>query len=228
MAATGIRVGGGSTNWLGGLPARTISARISPPCAGPSSGISRSLPFWICTVLKRKPLPLRCSSASSFEATLIFHEVVSAISVLMSRLRCQPAQSWVRSCTAVPMRGALAAAPRRSAYSARCGCTWPRLPARGRRMGQSRTAAKAKRTSRRHRGTLRTGRHRVNRARHEFARDHGGNPAAATGTASRRRPPRRKPTWWKCSRTSAKDGIEARRQDDPALPRGPGLFARAP
>ena len=51
-----------------------------------------------------------------------FQEAVSAISVRMSRLRCQPAQSCVRSCTAVPMRGALAAVPSRSAYSARCGC----------------------------------------------------------------------------------------------------------
>ena len=68
----------------------------------------------------------RCRCAAprrrAWRRRFIFHDGVRAISVVMSRLRCQPPQSWVRSCTAVPMRGALAAMPSRRAYSARCGC----------------------------------------------------------------------------------------------------------
>src|SRR5258708_315401 len=41
---------------------------------------------------------------------LSFQEVVSAISVVMSRCRCQPVQSSDRSCTAVPILGAFTAA----------------------------------------------------------------------------------------------------------------------
>jgi len=47
MAATGIRVGGGNTNWSGGLPAMTISARVSPPLRWTRPFISRWLPFWL-------------------------------------------------------------------------------------------------------------------------------------------------------------------------------------
>ena len=141
MAATGIRVGGGRTNCAGPL-GETISARVSPPLRWTRPRVSRSAPFCVCRVRKRKAPPPRASSPSSLDATLIFHEAVIAISVVMSRLRCQPAQSSVRSCTAVPMRGALTAAPSRSAYSARCGCIC--APAA---CGRSRAAAKAKRTT---------------------------------------------------------------------------------
>src|SRR6201986_3915015 len=51
----------------------------------------------------------------------------------------------MKSYTTVPMRGALAAAPRRSAYSARCGCTCAQAAVLS---GQSRAAAKTKRTRR--------------------------------------------------------------------------------
>src|SRR5215472_9126283 len=140
-ASTGNKVGDGSTNWLGGPSGKTISARVSPSCRCTRPLISRGLPFWVCTVLKRKAR--RVSSPSILDAMLIRQEVVSAISVLMSRLMCQEVQSCVRSYTAVPMRGALAAPPSRRAYSARCGCTWPNAAS-----GHSSASARTKRTSR--------------------------------------------------------------------------------
>jgi hypothetical protein len=166
-----MSVAGGNVNCCG-PPGVTISARSSLPARCTRPRISRSLPFWFWRVLKRRPLPLRCSSASSLETRLIFHDEVTAISVVMSRLRCQPPQSCVRI-----LHGG--ADPRRVGGDAEAQAVLRpvRLHLRA-GTGRSESRQRGEKTHKRtHRGTLRREGQRVNRGAHESTRLHGAHMA---------------------------------------------------